>query len=75
MLSFAVAFDSEIDKYIYSYVISSKRYSNPDFRVDGYSDVIANVPHVFFSQLFSEWFKKLIESAPLADLIAVSEGF
>jgi len=74
MLSFAVAFDSAIDKYIYSYVVSSKRHSNPDFRVDGYSDVIANVSHVFFSQLFSGWFKKLIENAPLADLIAVSEG-
>lgn len=74
LLFFVFAYDKNIERYVFQYILQSKIHDNDDFQVQGIIDEVA-VPFVFFPSIFSDWFLKILQEVPYDQIEEVANGF
>ena len=70
---FYFGYNSETEKYIFSYTVRSLKFNNPDFKVDGSFDG-DNILFAFFPQMFAKFLFDVLSEVPYSALIEVSKG-
>lgn len=73
LLYFAFAYDNELNRYVFQYVVRSILHKTHDFDVQGVIDE-TDIAFVFFPMMFSRWLLQILNSVPFSRLEDVANG-